>query len=461
MKAIGMVVVGVWLAALVQPVSAAPDLDALTQLDFRKVVTEAKGKVFPAVVFIKAVRESFESGRKSTQEVSGSGVLISADGEVLTNWHVVDKALEVRCLLFDGRAFSADVVGTDKDTDVALLKLKGRSRGVEGEAVNLPHARMGDSTRLTEGDFVMAMGAPWGLSRSVSIGIISCTRRFLPESSEYSPWLQTDAAISPGNSGGPLVNTAGEVIGLNARGMIMGGDMGFAIPARTLVELVPQLRQHGRVNWMWLGIRLQPLNDFNRNMYFGGGSGVMVADTEPDSPARQAGLQPRDRILSVNGTPLMGITDEDLPDIRRQLALLPADKAAEFRVQRGEKELVVKITPREKGKTQGDEHDCPRWDFTVRTINQFDNPDLFFHRNEGVFVQGIKMPGNAAGSGLQQQDIILRVNGEAVTTLDDVKRVHEQTLKRIDREHRVVLNVLRNGMMRQIVIDISRDFRKE
>ena len=197
----------------------------LEKLDFREVVKAGKARVFPAVVFIKVLREDMQRGEKQTQEVSGSGVIISETGEILSNWHVVDKATEVRCLLYDGRAFTTKVLGSDKDTDVALLQLE-----MPAGSAPLPFAKFGDSTKLTEGDFVMAMGAPWGMSRSVSIGIISCTRRYLPGASEYSIWLQTDAAISPGNSGGPLVNTVGEVVGLNTRGMSSGGDTGFTVP---------------------------------------------------------------------------------------------------------------------------------------------------------------------------------------------------------------------------------------
>ncbi len=198
----------------------------MEKLEFREVINSSKARVFPAVVFIKCVSENFDSGKKVTQEASGSGVLISPTGELLTNWHVVDKAVQVRCLLFDGQALDARVVGTDKDTDLALVQLE-----LPENAPSLPYAELGDSTKLSEGHFVMAMGAPWGLSRSISLGIVSCTRRFLPETSEYSLWLQTDAAISPGNSGGPLVSTAGEIIGINTRGM-MGGvlfEMGFSI----------------------------------------------------------------------------------------------------------------------------------------------------------------------------------------------------------------------------------------
>ncbi|MBC8372681.1 MAG: trypsin-like peptidase domain-containing protein, partial [Planctomycetes bacterium] len=149
-----------------------PVFDKVRGMDFRAVVRKAKTKVFPAVVYVRCLRESHDSGKKITQEVSGSGVIISPTGEVMTNWHVVDKAVEVRCLTFEGKAMDAKVVGKDKDTDLALLQMK-LPKGAKPQIF----ARFGDSDRLVEGDFVMAMGAPWGLNRSVSIGIISCTTR--------------------------------------------------------------------------------------------------------------------------------------------------------------------------------------------------------------------------------------------------------------------------------------------
>jgi serine protease Do len=438
------------------PMNAASREDALATLDFRKVVADAKEKVFPAVIFIRCIRESHESGKKLSQTVSGSGVLISADGEALTNWHVVDKATEVRCQLFNGRACRAKVVGTDKDTDLALLQL---DLGEDGEPV--PFSTLGESGPLTEGDFVMAMGAPWGMSRSVSIGIVSCTRRFLPENSEYSLWLQTDAAISPGNSGGPLVNTAGQTIGLNTRGVIVGGDMGFAVPSDTIRKIVPQLRDHGRVNWSWTGVQLQALRDFNRDIYFDASAGVIVAETDPESPARRAGIAARDRIIRVNGDDVTALTEEDLPTLRRMLGMLPKGDTATIELVRGDKTLSVEITPREKGAVEGEELDCPRWDFTVKAINQFDNEDLYFYRQQGVFIYGIKYPGNAGRSGIATKDILLKIDGKDVATLDDVKAIHKEAVDNVDKKHRIVLSVLRGGLMRQVVLDFSRDYEKE
>jgi serine protease Do len=431
---------------------------ALERLDFRQVVKEAKSKVFPTVVFIKVVREDLERGEKRAMEVSGSGVLISADGEVLSNWHVVDRATEVRCLLQDGRAFTAKVLGSDKDVDVALLKLD-----VPAEAGPLPFAALGDSTTLTEGDFVMAMGAPFGLARSVSIGIISCTKRYLPGTSEYSAWLQTDASISPGNSGGPLVNTRGEVIGINTRGMAAGygGDNGFAVPVEVAAAVAREIRKSGLMDWSWTGLQLQPLKDFNRNVYFPESEGVLVAETDPESPARRSGLEAGDRLIKLNGQPLNGLTQEDLPTVRRQLGFLPKDQPAKLEFVRKGETRTVELTPRAKGKVEGDSLDCPRWDFTVRAINQFANPDLYFQRNEGVFIYGVKYPGNAAVAGLAPQDILLKIDGQEVRTLDDVRELHRKAISNVQTKHRALLGILRNGELRQFVLDFSREHRKE
>ncbi len=423
--------------------------------DFRQIVQRAKDRVFPAVVYIKCLRESYESGRRITEEVAGSGVIITAAGEVLTNWHVVDRAVEVRCLLLDGRALTARVVGTDKDTDLALLQLN-----LPDDDAGVPFAAMGSSPDLREGDFVMAMGAPWGMNRSVSIGIISCTERYLPDHSEYTHWLQTDAAISPGNSGGPLVDTAGRIVGINTRGVMVGGDTGFAIPSDIVGLIVGRLREHGKANWTWTGLQLQPLRDFDRDIFFEGDRGVIVAGTDPHSPARHAGLLGQDRILRINGRPVTGLTDESLPAVRRRLGLLPPDQEVTLDLLRRGEAMTLTFTPRDKGDVEGEELDCPRWNMTVKTINRFDNPDLYFHRAAGVYIFGVKYPGNASSAGLQEQDILLNIDGQDVTDLADVRRLYAGAVENVRRKHRVVVSVLRNGLMRQVVLDFSRDYEQ-
>lgn len=428
---------------------------ATSRLDFRKVVTEAKDKVFPTVVYIKCIRQNLEAGKKESQQVAGSGVIISPGGEVLTNWHVIDKATEIRCLLLDGRAMDAKLLGKDKDTDLALLQLEKQADE------EVPYACLGDSANLKEGDFVMAMGAPLGLNRSVSIGIISCTDRYLDETGQYNLWLQTDASISPGNSGGPLVNTQGQVVGINTLGVLFGGDLGFSVPSDTINFILPQLREHGEVKWTWLGLQLQPLRDFEHNIYFDATEGVIVSSIDPDSPAEEAGIVSRDRILKINGKAITGLTAEKLPLIRRRLGTLEKEKPVEIEIDRKGEIIVLTLVPTEKGKVEGQELDCPRWDFTVKTINRFDNPNLYFHRKEGLFIFGIKYEGNASDAKLQKNDIILKIDGKEAKTLDEIKQIHKQALDNIDNNPKVVLTVLRNGLLRQAVLDFSRDYERQ
>ena len=447
------------LAACALPRLAIAEADPVARfesIDFRRVVNDAKASVFPAVVFIKCVGESHDSGRKQAHEQAGSGVIVSPGGEVLTNWHVVEKAIDVRCLLHDGRALDARIVGRDKDLDLAVLQLAATA-----DTGDLPHATLGDSAALREGDFVMAMGAPWGLSRSVSIGIVSCARRFLPDLSEYSLWLQTDAAISPGNSGGPLVNTDGAVVGINTLATRWGGDMGFAIPANVIRLVLPRIREHGEARWSWLGLRLQPIRDFSRNQYFEGTEGVIVAGTDPQSPARQAGIRERDRILGINAERVTGLTEEDLPAIRRRLGLLPRGRPARIEIQRDDQHLMLEVTPRQKGTVEGEELDCPRWDLTVKSINQFGNPDLYYYRRQGAFIFGLETPGNGSDAGLWHQDIILKIGDREIQGLADAKAAYEAALANLETRSRVRVTVLRRGLFRQHILDFSRDYDRE
>ena len=421
--------------------------------DFRDVIAEAKRRAAPAVLYVACIQEDNEYGEKRSRQVSGSAFIISSDGEFVTNWHVVDKATSIRCLLSDGRAFTADCLGSDKDMDIALCRL----RLAEGESV--PYALFGDSSALEEGTFAIAIGAPYGLNRTLTFGTLSCVRRYIPQHSEYVLWLQTDAGIGPGNSGGPLVDTEGRVIGINALGASTGDiELGFAIPSNEALVILDQLRRHGKVNWSWSGLLLQPLRDFEHDTYFDAEEGVIVAGTAPDSPASRSGLRPLDRIVSVNGRPVTAKTSEDLPGLRRLIGLLPESDPIRLSVMRpgAPDPLDIVIEPRAKGAVEGAEREFKRWDFSAKEINQFATPALYLRRNQGVYVLGTKDDGNA-DSKLHDEDIILAVDGHAIATLDDLSAAHADAIAGLPDRHRSLFTVLRKGRTLRIPIDYLKE----
>ena len=423
--------------------------------DFRQVVSEAKAAVAPSVVFIRVIYNDTESGRNRKGVASGSGVIVSKDGEVLTNHHVVDKTSEIRCQLADGRSFTAKVLGKDKDLDIALLKLE-----LPDGAEPPPVAKL-SPRRLEVGEVVLAMGAPWGLARSVSMGIVSCNDRFLEDCGDYTLWYQTDAAISPGNSGGPLVDTAGLVVGLNARGNMMGAQ-GFTIPSETILEILPDLRRHGEAHWAWFGFRIQPLEDFKRNIRFDAKEGALVADVEQGSPAEKAGLKSNDLLLSVDGEKVTARFWEDIPAIERRLGRKEFEKPCAFVVMRGGKRIDVSVAPTEKGRVEGEEFACERWGLTAKEINRFYNPDLvFFAPDGGVYVSGLAWDGNAENCGFQEKDIIVSVGGREVKTVAEVKAEYEKSLAGLPDKTRIPLVVMRNGRRTTLVLDYTEDTEKE
>ena len=423
--------------------------------DFRQVVSAAKAAVAPSVVFIRVIYNDTESGRNRQGVASGSGVVISSDGEVLTNHHVIDKTSEIRCQLADGRSFSAKVLGKDKDLDVALLKLD------LPEGAKPPPVATLSPRWLEVGEVVLAMGAPWGLARSVSMGIVSCNDRFLEDCGDYTLWYQTDAAISPGNSGGPLVDTAGLVVGLNARGNTRGGQ-GFTIPSETILEILPDLRNHGEAHWAWFGFKIQPLEDFKRNIRFDAKEGALVADVEQGSPAEKAGIKSNDLLLSVDGEKVTARFWEDIPAIERMLGRKEFEKQCAFVVMRGGKRIDVSVAPTEKGNVEGEEFACERWGLTAKEINRFYNPDLvFFAPDGGVYVSGLAWDGNAENCGFREKDIIVAVGGKNVKSVADVKAEYEKSLAGLPDRTRIPLVVMRNGRRTTLVLDYTEDTEKE
>ena len=423
-------------------------------VDFRDTVAESKAAVFPSLVYIRVVTEDHSDGKIEKFEASGSGVIISEDGEFLTNHHVIDRASRIRCQLTDGSIYEAKLIGKDKDLDVALLKFDAP------EGIKFPAAKLSERY-LDVGEVVLAMGAPWGLARSVSMGIISCNDRYLEGAGDYTLWYQTDAAISPGNSGGPLVDTHGEVVGLNARGNTRGAQ-GFTIPSPIVREILNNLREYGNAHWAWLGLDWQPLKDFERSTSFAATNGVIVANIAPSGPARKVGLEPNDRVIAIDGEPVTAVFREDIPALNRALALRAWTKAVRFTVVRGEETKEFTIIPESKGAVEGDEIEFSRWGFTAKDINRFDTPDLaFFAPEGGVFVSSLAWDGNAENSGLQRRDIISKIDSMPVRNVVDLKKIHTEAMKELARKTSMTIQVIRKGRPIMLVLNYRHDMDKE
>src|SRR5437773_8380881 len=260
------------------------------------------------------------------QRSLGSGVIVDPTGIALTNAHVVDKATEIEVVTPDGGKHRAKVIGVDKKTDLAVLKLD------DGKAT-FKYARLGDSDRMQIGDWVLAVGSPFGLQATVTAGIISAKARQLDQG-PFDDFLQTDAAINPGNSGGPLVNMQGEVIGINTAIVAGGSGIGFAIPSNMARKIYTELRDKGRVTRGWLGVSIQPLSpELARSFGAKDSKGVLINEVVPDSPAAKAGLKPGDILLEFEGRPMEGPGD-----LQRAVGFFSPDRSAKVKIWRDQAE---------------------------------------------------------------------------------------------------------------------------
>ncbi|MCL2657170.1 MAG: DegQ family serine endoprotease [Betaproteobacteria bacterium] len=343
----------------------------------------------------------------------GSGFIISPDGYVLTNAHVVADASEVTVRLTDKREFKAKVVGVDRRTDVALIKI---------DAKDLPNVKMGDAERAKVGEWVVAVGSPFGFENTVTAGIISAKSRRLPDET-YVPFIQTDVAINPGNSGGPLFNLNGEVIGINSQIFSRSGGfqgISFAIPIDVAIKVKDQLQQHGKVSRGRLGVQIQGMDDdLAQTFGLDKAKGALVASLEPSNgPAAKAGIEAGDVILSVDGQAVG--ESADLPRLIGEHR--PGDKVKlEIWRNRATREITVTLDemPGEKGVAQAiDSKPGGKLGVSVRELTAQEASQL--NVPGGLVIENVA--GAAAQAGLQAGDVILAVNNHRVGNIAEMKQ---------------------------------------
>ena len=411
-------------------------------------VIRAKDSVIPSLVHVRPVKETFVSGQRREVVVEGSGFIISPDGYVVTNEHVAGESTLVRCVLYDRTEVDAEVVGTDRFTDIAVLKLPDRA--------TLPAAKLGDSDRIQSGQTVLALGSPHGLSRSVSKGIVSVTDRYLgemgPRPSPYNTWIQTDAAINPGNSGGPLVNLRGEVVGINTRKLTGADNVGFAIPINAAKEVIDAIIEHGRVPRSWIGVRLQEMMSKTDDP---SQRGVVVGDVDPLGPAAEVQLMPGDVIVAVNGEPVHARFEEDLPGVLTRIAELPVGTQAVFTVQRGGETRDITIETSEERDFKGEEIAFPAWGFSASDLTPAVVQAARLPSSDGFVIAGVEVGSAAAEAGLRQGDIVLGIDEEPITGLAEFQEVYDE----INEAGRplVLLDVKRGALTRFALLKLQPD----
>jgi len=342
------------------------------------------------------------------QRGTGSGFIISSDGIIMTNAHVVEDSDELIVRLTDKREFSGKVLGSDKKTDIAIVKI---------DAKDLPVLRIGDSNQLKVGEWVAAIGSPFGVDNTVTAGIVSALSRDLP-SDQYVPFIQTDVAVNPGNSGGPLFNMKGEVVGINSQIFsTSGGFMGlsFAIPIDLAMQIKDQLIKDGKVTRGYIGVYIQEMNqDLAKSFGLDKPEGALVTKVEKGSPAEKAGLKSGDIIVAVNGKPVN--SSIVLPRI---VSVLAPGKKVQMTIIRDQKKRDVDVTigvnKDSQAKATGPENEV-KLGVTARALSS-EEADKF--ETNGLLVT--KVEGLAASAGIHPGDILVSANGKNLKDVDDLK----------------------------------------
>ncbi|MBS0198546.1 MAG: PDZ domain-containing protein [Planctomycetes bacterium] len=414
-------------AALLCVASVAPAQDASPEHlreAMRSMVAKARDRVYPCLVNISVITVSYYGGKETKGGSTGSGTILSPEGYVLTNQHVVNDGRKFRVTLADKRELPATLVGEDVLTDLAVLKID-ISKLNPGEV--LPHADFGESGKLVVGDTVMAMGSPLALSRSVTLGIVSNTDRvFTADSGDdveelafergrtglFTSWIQHDAAINPGNSGGPLVDLDGRVVGVNAI-KIGSSGIGLAIPQSLAQPVYESLIKNGEVARSSIGVALKSIK---RSDYK---EGVIVNSVVKNSPADKAGLKAGDLITAMDGKAVTVRFPEEVPPFARQIAEKKVGSVVTFEYRRGDQTGKAEITTEKMLKETGDEASLRLWGVTVREITEKLARDLQLDDANGAFVTSIRSgsPAEVAEPQIMPGDIIREVDGQPVKTM--------------------------------------------
>ena len=423
--------------------------------DGEAAFSSAVAAVRPALVRILVAEADYEGGREGKTEAAGSGVIITPEGYVVTNHHVAGQSKRLICTLADRREVEADLVGTDPLTDISVIKL----RGAAGET--FPFAAWGDSSTLNVGDRVYAMGCPLALSQSVTCGIVSNTELVMPAfASGYAfkldgedvgdlvRWIGHDASISPGNSGGPLVNADGKIVGINEISIGLGG----AIPANMARAVAESLMKSGKVTRAWFGLSLQP-----RLKSTGLSTGVLIGGVSPDSPGAKAGVESGDILLRLAGKPVSVQFAEELPILNQALAALPVGAPVEIILSRGGKEVTLQVTPAERQEAEPKPMELRAWGMCASDVSRAMKAEARRSTSDGALVISLRDGGpcGTAKPPLTEGDIITSVNGQTVKDAAGLQTWTDALLKTGGEAPKVLVAFERDGERLVTVVTVG------
>lgn len=414
-------------------------------------------QLLDAVVRIDVREVAYEGGTKRYTASLGSGVILTGDGLILTNAHVVSpRAIEINITLANLERVGAKLVGWDHWTDLAVLRLDMEE--VRRRGWKVVHAEFGDSDKLFPGQEVYAVGTPHGLTRTVTRGIVSNKNRYFEDSrgvngyetGAFNTWLQTDAAINPGNSGGPLVTGDGKVVGISSRGYMGANNLGFAIPSSTANSVMTRLAREGAIVRSYIGIvpgALQDLENFYSLQVSSGG--VLVHSVDPGSPAARAGLRGGDILLQIDGVKVDGRFPEQLPPIQNLIASRPVGSTLKLTAKRGAEQRTYDVVTEKLESRVGEELALERWGLSVRKVSRTFARENQLDDDLGAVVIGVQPGFPGAVAGVTRGDIITKVNRQPIESLEVVKAAHAAyealpapTLLETQRSRRVSLFIL-------------------
>jgi serine protease Do len=410
----------------------------------REAVDLAVSKVKPALVRIHVVSTTYREGRELKYESFGSGVIVTEEGHVVTNHHVAGHATRLVCTMSNREEIDAELVGSDPLTDIAVIKL------LPTDGRTFPTASFGDSSKVRVGDHVLAMGSPQAISQSVTLGIVSNAEMILPrrmfgrlqqdgeDVGGLVRWIAHDAQIYGGNSGGPLVNTEAQIIGINEISVGLAG----AIPGNLARTVSEEIIKRGRVDRGWIGLSVRPMLKHSGTV-----SGVFVQGTIEGAPADTGGIESGDRILRVDGDEVSVRFEEDIPAFNGLIAALPVDTPARFEVVRSGKALTLDITPTLREKVRPQQHELKQWGITSRNISYVMSKEMKLDSRDGAVVTTIA-PGGAVGEAkpaIFRGDIIIDVGGVPIASVEDLERVTAELTEGSDDPVPVLTTYERRG----------------